>query len=147
VDVAQPSLAGKPDQLAAGAAEGMDGAMLAHVELGPLAVELGLGAVARVREPARVFKAPIGLCCWSMRMCSRRERLDASHGRLARRRAEAAAFHAGRHGLALGPLQPERLLVPGEVSDHPGDRVHGLEAPRRLLGREAVEAAQEIRRG
>ena len=27
------------------------------MELSPLAVELGLGAVARVREPARVFQA------------------------------------------------------------------------------------------
>ena len=48
---------GSADQLAAGAAEGVDGAMVADVELGALAVELGLGAVARVREPARVLQA------------------------------------------------------------------------------------------
>jgi hypothetical protein len=30
--------------------------MFAHVKLGPLAVELGRGAVARVREPARVLQ-------------------------------------------------------------------------------------------
>jgi hypothetical protein len=33
-------------QLAAGAAEGVDSAMVAYVELRALAVELGLGAVA-----------------------------------------------------------------------------------------------------
>jgi hypothetical protein len=36
----------------------MDGAMVAHVELRSLAVELRLGAVARVREPARVLMLP-----------------------------------------------------------------------------------------
>ena len=35
----------------------MDGPMLADVELGALAVELRLGAVARVRESARVLQA------------------------------------------------------------------------------------------
>jgi hypothetical protein len=49
-ELLQPGEPAKPDQLAAGAAEGVDGAMSAHVELGPLAVELRLGAVARVRE-------------------------------------------------------------------------------------------------
>jgi hypothetical protein len=56
-DLAQPREARQADQLAAGAAEGVDGAMVAHVDLGALAVELGLRAVARVREPARVFQA------------------------------------------------------------------------------------------
>ena len=56
-DLAQPRQPRQPDQLTAGAAEGVDGAMVAHVELRALAVELGLGAVARVREPTRVFQA------------------------------------------------------------------------------------------
>jgi hypothetical protein len=56
-EVAQPGQPGEADQLPAGAAEGVDGAMVAYVELGPLTVELGLGAVARVREPTRVLQA------------------------------------------------------------------------------------------
>jgi hypothetical protein len=56
-DLTQPGEARKRDQLAAGAGEGVDGAVVAHVELGPLAGELGLRAVARVREPARVLQA------------------------------------------------------------------------------------------
>ena len=56
-DLLQPRQPGEPDQLAAGAAEGVQGAMVPNVELGALAVELGLGAVARVREPARVLQA------------------------------------------------------------------------------------------
>jgi hypothetical protein len=35
----------------------MDGPMLADAELRALAVELRLGAVARVRETARIFQA------------------------------------------------------------------------------------------
>jgi hypothetical protein len=31
--------------------------MVAHVELGALAVELGLGAIAGVRDSARIFEA------------------------------------------------------------------------------------------
>jgi hypothetical protein len=56
-EFAQPGEAGEPDQLAAGAPEGVHGAMVAHMDLGPLAAELGLGDVARVREPARVLQA------------------------------------------------------------------------------------------
>ena len=56
-DVAEPGQPWKADQLPARAAERVDGAMVAHVELGALAVELGLGAVARVREPTRIFQA------------------------------------------------------------------------------------------
>jgi hypothetical protein len=56
-ELAQPGQAGESDQLAAGAAEGVDGAMCVDVELRALAVELGLGVVARVREPARVLQA------------------------------------------------------------------------------------------
>jgi hypothetical protein len=54
-ELAQPCQPGKRDQLAAGAAEGVDGAMVAHVELRALAVELRLRDIARVRELARVL--------------------------------------------------------------------------------------------
>jgi hypothetical protein len=57
VDLTQPGEPRQPDQLAAGAAEGVDGAMRAHVELRALAIELRLGDVARVREPTRIFQA------------------------------------------------------------------------------------------
>ena len=48
---------GKPNQPTAWVAEGVDGAMVVNVDLGALAVELPLGAVARVREPAGIFQA------------------------------------------------------------------------------------------
>ena len=44
-------------KLPAGPAVGVDSAVLAHVKLGTLTVELRLGAVAQVLEPARVLQA------------------------------------------------------------------------------------------
>ena len=52
-DLAQPGQPRKPNQFPARPAVDVDGAMVVHMELSALAVELGLGDVARVRESAR----------------------------------------------------------------------------------------------
>src|SRR5262249_12050725 len=48
---------------------------------------------------------------------------------------------------ALGALDPVELLLPGEVADHPRDRVYGLEGPRGLLGRHRLEPADPFAAG
>ena len=56
-DLAEPGQPWKANQLPARTTERVHDAMSAHVELGTLPVELGLGDVARVREPTRIFEA------------------------------------------------------------------------------------------
>jgi hypothetical protein len=55
-DVAKPGQARKANQLPARTAERVRDAMSADMELRTLPVELGLGNVARVREPTRIFE-------------------------------------------------------------------------------------------
>src|SRR5262249_3242070 len=61
--------------------------------------------------------------------------------------AVAELLDLGRDGRALRALEPVELLLPGEVADHPGDRVDRPEPPGRLLGRHRPEPADPLAAG
>src|SRR5215510_10403313 len=53
----------------------------------------------------------------------------------------------GDFGCALRALDPVELLLPGEVPDHPRDRIDRCEAPCRLVGRHGLEPANPLAAG
>src|SRR4030095_6970859 len=59
--------------------------------------------------------------------------------RHAERLAVAELLDLGHRRGALRALEPVELLLPGQMPDHPCDRIDRPEAPRRLLGRHGVE--------
>ena len=100
--------------------------------------------------------------CGSGRAGSRRQRVEErvrvrghappdAHISLSIRASTPAGRSRPRRGSArpqaLAALHPHQSLVPGEVADHPGDRVHRLEPAMRVARRQAAQATHPLGAG